>query len=100
MKKIVLLILFAASISGCAATGMNGWLYTGVTEPVNATNAAQGSQTGEASCINVLGIVAAGNCSIDEAARQGGIKAIKTVDKKRSSVLGLYVKETTIVTGE
>ena len=51
MKKIVLLILFAASISGCAATGMNGWLYTGVTEPVNATNAAQGSKKGEASCI-------------------------------------------------
>lgn len=100
MKKIVLLILFAALMSGCAAAGMNGFIYTGVTEPVNATNAAQGTKKGEASCLNVLGIVAAGNCSIDEAAKNGGIKVIKTVDKKRSSVLGLYVKETTIVTGE
>lgn len=100
MKKLIVISGIAILTFGCAAAGMNGWLYTGVTEPVNATNTAQGTKKGEASCLNVLGIVAAGNCSIDEAAKNGGIKVIKTVDKKRSSVLGLYVKETTIVTGE
>ena len=100
MKKLVVIAGISVLTFGCAASGMNGWLNTGVTEPVNATNATQGSKKGEASCLNVLGIVAAGNCSIDEAARKGGIKTIKTIDKKRSSVLGLYVKETTIVTGE
>lgn len=100
MKKTVLLIGIAALfLSGCAMS-MNGVLYTGVTEPVNATGNEKGTKTGEASCINVLGIVAAGDCSIDAAARKAGIKAIKAVDKKRTSVLGLFLKETTIVTGE
>lgn len=100
MKKLIVILGIAILTFGCAAAGMNGLIVTNVTEPVNATNAAQGTKKGQAFCLNVLGIVAAGNCSIDEAARKGGIKNIKTVDKKRTSVLGLFVKETTIVTGE
>ena len=87
MKKLVVIAGISVLTFGCAASGMNGWLYTGVTEPVNATNAAQGSKKGEASCLNVLGIVATGNCSIDEAARKGGIKntlnLLKILDKFR-----------------
>lgn len=101
MKKLILLTLIVGIMSsGCAAVGMNGVLYTGVTEPVNATSNSRGAKTGEASCTNVLGLVAVGDCSIDAAARKGGINNIKTVDQKSTSVLGLFVKQTTIVSGD
>lgn len=86
--------------SGCGAIGMNGILYTGVEEPVNATSNSRGTKTGEASCTNVLGLVAVGDCSIDAAAKKGGINNIKSVDQKTTSVLGLFVKRTTVVTGD
>lgn len=79
---------------------MSGVLYTGVKEPVNATGNNRGTKTGEASCTNVLGLVATGDCSIDTAAKNGGISSIKSVDQKTTSVLGLFVKRTTIVTGD
>ena len=52
MKKALLLMIVLVGIitSGCAAVGMNGVLYTGVTEPVNATSNSRGAKTGEASC--------------------------------------------------
>ena len=79
---------------------MNGFFYTGVEEPVNATSNSRGTKTGEASCTNVLGLVAVGDCSIDAAAKKGGINNIKSVDQKTTSVLGLFVKRTTVVTGD
>ena len=102
MRKALLLMIVLVGIitSGCAAVGMNGVLYTGVTEPVNATSNSRGAKTGEASCTNVLGLVAVGDCSIDAAAKKGGINNIKTVDQKSTSVLGLFAKQTTIVTGD
>lgn len=79
---------------------MSGVLYTGVKEPVNATSNNRGTKTWEASCTNVLGLVATGDCSIDTSAKNGGISSIKSVDQKTTSVLGLFVKRTTIVTGD
>ena len=101
MKKLILLTLVVGIMaSGCGAIGMNGILYTGVEEPVNATSNSRGTKTGEASCTNVLGLVAVGDCSIDAAAKKGGINNIKSVDQKTTSVLGLFVKRTTVVTGD
>lgn len=101
MKKLILLTLVVGIMaSGCAAVGMNGFFYTGVEEPVNATSNSRGTKTGEASCTNVLGLVAVGDCSIDAAAKKGGINNIKSVDQKTTSVLGLFVKRTTVVTGD
>ena len=101
MKKLILLTLVVGIMaSGCGTIGMNGILYTGVEEPVNATSNSRGTKTGEASCTNVLGLVAVGDCSIDAAAKKGGINNIKSVDQKTTSVLGLFVKRTTVVTGD
>ena len=100
MKKLIVISGIAILTFGCAAAGMNGWLVTNVTEPVNATSNERGSKTGESSCVSVLGIVAAGDCSINKAANQGNIIKVKSVDTKTISVLGLFTKKTTIVTGE
>lgn len=99
MKKIVLFILLTAFISGCAGVGY-GSLYTDITEPVNATSNDKGSKTGESECINILGLVAYGDCSIEAAAKKGKIAKIKSVDKKTFSILGIFAKHTMIVTGE
>lgn len=103
MKKIIISIMLLSSLfifSGCAGLGMYGSIYTDVKGPVTTTNLEKGSKTGEASCLNVLGIVAMGDCSIATAAKNGQITKIKTVDEEISSILGLYLKRKVIVTGE
>ena len=60
-----------------------------------------GSREGTASCTGILGILYTGDCSIATAARNGGIKEIKTVDRHVDSFLWpLFRKDTIIVTGE
>lgn len=103
MRKLVILMLLLSSLfifAGCAGLGMYGGIYTDIKGPVTTTNLEKGSKTGEASCLNVLGIVATGDCSIATAAKNGQITKIKTVDEEVSSILGLYLKRKVIVTGE
>jgi hypothetical protein len=48
----------------------------------------------------VLGIVATGDASIQEAAKQAGIKKISHVDSKKTSILGIYSSYQTLVYGD
>ena len=105
MKKAILLasaIAAAATFSGCAMVGtpLSGVVYTNMNYPVTATASEQGSKTGEASATSILGIVATGDASVAEAAKNGGITKVKTVDVKAKNILGVYAKYTVIVTGE
>ena len=59
-----------------------------------------GTKVGKASAVNVLGIVATGDASINAAAKDAGIKKISHVDQEEVSVLGLFSKVTTFVYGE
>ncbi|MDE7169710.1 MAG: TRL-like family protein, partial [Mucispirillum sp.] len=77
----------------------SGVLYTDTVVPINAASNGGGGKKGEASCVSIFG-VSLGDCSIDTAAKNAGIRAIKSVDQKRWGVLGVYLKETTIVTGD
>ena len=99
MKKVLVLVVLLGLLAGCSSVGLVGGIYTNVTTPIHATSNERGSKTGTAKCMSILGIVATGNCSIDEAAKNGNITEIKTVDKKTYSILGLFTEETTIVTG-
>lgn len=83
-----------------ASAPVTGVLYTDVDYPVTATAAEQGSKTGEASATSILGIIATGNASVAEAAKNGGITKVKTVDVKATNIIGLYAKYTVVVTGE
>lgn len=83
-----------------ASAPVTGVLYTDVDYPVTATAAEQGSKTGEASATSILGIIATGNASVVEAAKNGGITKVKTVDVKATNIIGLYAKYTVVVTGE
>ena len=62
---------------------------------VQAGELKKGTSTAE----GYLGLVAQGDASIQAAAKEAGIANIRHVDFKRRSILGLYVKHTTVVYG-
>lgn len=106
MKKIFSFVCVAAavlSMSSCAVVATPagiGGLYTDVQSGLTATSNTVGKKVGTSSAINVLGIVATGDASINAAAKNGGITKISHVDQKQTSVLGLFAKSETVVYGE
>ena len=104
MKTVIgLSLVVAIFLSGCAfpisPVGI-GFVYTDVKGPVNASSAPKGSKQGQAESMNVLGIVATGDSSIQTAAASAGITKISHVDFKSWSILGLFSKFTTYVYGD
>ena len=89
---------------GCAAPYGAGGIYSDFSAPMSAptdeTGLVPGSKTGKAEMINILGWVATGDASITAAAKNGGIKKIKTADFHFHNILGIIQKTTTTVTGE
>lgn len=105
MKKSVISLaaVCALALMSCSTitTGSGiGVLYTGVTEGQIATSNEVGNKVGTSSSVGVLGLVAVGDASIQQAANQAGIKKISHVDVKKTSVLGLFAKYQTVVYGE
>ena len=98
-----LLLAMMIIVSGCAFFSSpvgQGFIATNVRGPVAVTESEKGSKVGFASCVNVLGMIAAGNASIDAAMENGGITKVHHVDKRVFSILFFFVKYTTIVHGE
>jgi Zn-dependent alcohol dehydrogenase len=94
---------FALLATSCAMVGTPvgiGSLYTGVTSGEAVTSNTLGKKVGHSQAINVLGIVATGDASIQEAAKQAGIKKISHVDSKKTSILGIYSSYQTLVYGD
>lgn len=95
--------------SGCAAfigtRGVpRGGIFTDVKGPGATQSFEMSVQVGElkkgtSSAEGFLGLVAQGDASIQAAAQDGGISDIHHIDFKTRSILGLYVKYTTVVYG-
>lgn len=102
MKKLFKTMAVAAilSLASCASVPTAATLYTDVTEGLTATSNTVGTKVGKSSASNVLGLIATGDASINEAAKQAGIKKISHVDVKKFSILGLFTTITTFVYGE
>ena len=103
MKKIIILTstLAITFFSGCAVHPTQAFLYSNTTVPVNATGNSEASKQGVSDeCVNILGIVATGDCSITSAKRNGGISRVSTVDWKGINVLGIYSRGNTLITGQ
>ena len=104
MKKFGLLAALALCLasSGCAVAGpgiVTGSIYSGYTLG-SGVGPGTGTKTGQACVITVLGVVALGDGSIDEAKKQGGIAQVASVDHTVFSVLGVYGSVCTKVTGQ
>ena len=104
-----LLLAFTVLMSGCAAfVGAGGVPRGAILTDVQGPRATQtfemSVQAGElkrgtSSAEGFLGLVAQGDASIQAAAQDAGITNIHHVDFKRRSILGVYVKHTTVVYG-
>ena len=66
-----------------------------------AVNGDIGSKRGESTGQIICGLIFLGNGDILDAAKNGGITHVSTVDIRTTNILGgLYIKSTTIVSGE
>jgi TRL-like protein family len=94
-------VLGALAVGACASDRPIGFLYYGASIPEGGTSeVAAGTKSGEATCTSILILVAMGDCSIQAAKSQGGIKRVAYVDRKVENILGVYGKYTTIVYGD
>ena len=76
-------------------------LVTVTESGVDATGAEGGARrVGRSTCRNILGLVAFGDASIAEAAREAGITTIHHVDAESTRVWFFYSQYTTVVYGE
>lgn len=104
MKKLLGAVAAAAALfalTGCGVAtignGPTGLIYTETTIPVSGNGS--GTKTGTAECKSILSIVAIGDCSVETAAKNGGISQVQSVDAKVFNILGLYGTYTTVVKG-
>ena len=110
MKRILISLITAALLLGansCAfiPTIAGGSAYALVKQPavqlaVSTDADAKWDKKGEAKCLNILGIVVTGDCSVDKAIRDGSISKVHHIDFEIVNILGLYSSITTIVHGE
>jgi hypothetical protein len=104
---VALVLASSVVLSGCAAlgpnVGANGVIYNNTTVPnyaaPTAGDASLGSHTGVATTHDVLGLVSWGDAGTEQAANNGGITQIKTIDVGTYNILGLYSERVTKVNG-
>lgn len=104
MKKTfaILALACAGFLSSCwwggSVDGPSGAWFTEVTDPVTA-NSTGGSKVGRATATSYCGLIALGDASIAAAKKQGGISSVSSVDRERTSILGIISTYTTVVRG-
>ncbi|MDR0484622.1 MAG: TRL-like family protein [Alphaproteobacteria bacterium] len=103
MKKLTIgfLILVMGALAGCAAVPSQSGsaLFHSTKEPVIATTNSNATKTGEACGVNILGLISAGDFSINAAKEKGGITNVSSVDKSVTNILFLFANVCTIVRG-
>ncbi len=83
-------VLAALTLSGCAGDKPTGVIYTSSSyniEGVGGTIANLKMGMSQAKCY--FGLVGVGDCSIDAAVKNGGIKEIRYIDRSLESLLGV-----------
>jgi TRL (tRNA-associated locus)-like protein len=105
MKKFKLLCLVGVIavlplLIGCATPYPIGMVYTKLTLPVSCESDAQSIKTGTSECLSVLGIVAIGDISFEEAMQNGNITKVNHADWDVENTLGVVGKYKLTVYGE
>ena len=109
---LLVLLLPAILLTGCAVGLSSGvtsvpipMLFADYKVPCPRIQAPEGevgtaSKLGEATAINVLGVVTIGDASIQTAMKTGQISKIHHVDIEVYSILGIFCEVTMLVYGE
>ena len=101
INKYICIIGASVILMGCASRPTQGAIYSNVKVPLTATSAGDSAKKGISSnCTSVLGLFAFGDCSVDNAKKNGNISRVTTVDYRNKNYLGIINIGRTIVTGK
>ncbi len=103
MKKLKLwvLILVAATVTGCATPFPVGVIYTDIQVPYPVAGESSAMEkSGTAECTSVLGLVAVGDASIRQAMQNGHITKVSYVEWSANNILGVIGTYKVTVYGE
>lgn len=103
MKKVFLALAIASSalLTGCQTPYSGGLIFNSYNAPVDVRdNATACDKRGNATMVNILGLVSTGNAGVAAAKEDGGITKVGSVDVNFTSLLGIIGKTTTVVCGE
>ncbi len=94
MKKflglMVLVAVFSISVQAANANEpVYGLFYKNATEAGSGFSNAAAAKKGTAVCKSYFGLVGLGNCSVNEAAKDGKIKNVTYYDVHTRNILGL-----------
>jgi hypothetical protein len=99
---VALIAVFVAVGCGGVSGGngaVSGGLYAGYKMGGNI-GPGQGTKTGEACAMQILGLIGLGDASISTAKAAGGITQVAHVDHDIFNVLGIFGKSCTVVVGQ
>ncbi len=103
LKTFAVALVAMTMLSSCAfvasAPLMGGW-YTDIKSPVAVTGNQGSSKVGTAEAKSILGLVATGDASVQEAAKAANITKIHHVDQQATSILGIVATYKIYVYGE
>ena len=105
---LVSCVVIAILCAGCAGwvsapfSPPPGLMFSQVKAPldVDYDKTTLGPKEGKAEATCILGLFSFGDCSIQAAAKDGGITTINHADYQVENVLGIFSKTTVIVYGE
>ena len=101
----VLILAAVALLTGCIAAPVIpplGYVYTNIEAPldVDYDKTDVTGKKGTAESMSILGLIAIGNASAEEAAANAGIDTIEHADYEFFNVLGVYQRYRTVVYGQ
>jgi hypothetical protein len=104
MRIVPLLVTLPALVlaNGCVSNNrapFTGLIYSNVKAPESA-GVGVVKKKGQACAVNILGLVAVGDASIEAAKKQGGIQQVATVDGESMNILGFFQKYCSLVGGQ
>lgn len=99
---MAVVVCVAVLLPGCqlVASPLAGGLYTDVQAPYTATSNDVGAKVGTSEADTILGWVARGDCSINEAASSVGISSISHIDFHAYQIWFIYARFETYVYGD
>lgn len=99
--SVLALVLVGLMASGCSLSGFGpiGGLYTEHKVGVYGTSPS-GSKTGKACTQSILGLIALGDASVEEAASKAGITKVNNINLESFSILFFYGTLCTVVQGD
>lgn len=103
MKMMTVTVLMAIGVAGCLTAPFQppAGVVSSYSAPLSTEgNWKAGSKTGSASAVCVLGLVSVGDCSLNAAMKNGGLKQAYYSDYDYFNVLGIYQRVTVKVMGD